>query len=165
MLDQLEELLEMQRVLDEAILKEHGNVYDEKIAEQMKIALFVELGELMNEMPTKFKHWKKAAKDNREAALVEYVDALHFALSLTNHSKAQGEFDDCYESYSDLVHLDYSWILYSIMNECFDETSNLNMILGHLFILGNKLGFTWDEIYKAYKAKNAINYERLKSGY
>lgn len=165
MLEQLKELLEMQKVLDETILKEHGNVYDEKIDEQMKIALFVELGELMNEVPTKFKHWKKTAKDNREAALVEYVDALHFALSLTNHSKAQGEFDDCYESYSDLVHLDYSWILYLIMNECFDETSNLNMILGHLFILGNKLGFTWDEIYKAYKDKNAINYERLKSGY
>ena len=160
MLDQLEELLEMQSVLDEAILKEHGNVYDEKIAEQMKIALFVELGELMNEMPTKFKHWKRTAKDNREAALVEYVDALHFALSLTNHSEAQGKFDDWYECYSDLVHLDYSWIMYSIMNECFDETSNLNMILGHLFILGNKLGFTWDEIYKAYKDKNAINYER-----
>ncbi len=165
MLDQLEELLEMQSVLDEAILKEHGNVYDEKIAEQMKIALFVELGELMNEMPTKFKHWKRTAKDNKEAALVEYVDALHFALSLTNHSKAQGKFDDWYECYSDLVHLDYSWIMYSIMNECFDETSNLNMILGHLFILGNKLGFTWDEIYKAYKDKNAINYERLKNGY
>lgn len=165
MLEQLKELLEMQRVLDEAILKKHGNVYDEKIAEQMKIALFVELGELMNEVPTKFKHWKKTAKDNREAALVEYVDALHFALSLTNHSRAKGEFDDCYESYNDLVHLDYSWILYSIMNECFDETSNLDMILGYLFILGNKLGFTWDEIYKTYKDKNAINYEHLKSGY
>lgn len=52
----------MQRVLDEAILKEHGNVYDEKIAEQMKIALFVKLGELMNEMPTKFKRWKRQLK-------------------------------------------------------------------------------------------------------
>ena len=52
MLEQLKELLEMQRVLDEVILKEHGNIYDEKIADQMKIALFVELGELMNEMPT-----------------------------------------------------------------------------------------------------------------
>jgi len=27
MLEQLKELLEMQRVLDEAILKEHGNIY------------------------------------------------------------------------------------------------------------------------------------------
>ena len=85
MLEQLKELLEMQRVLDEAILKEHVNIYDEKIADQMKIALFVELGELMNEMPTKFKHWKKTAKDNREKALVEYVDALHFQMSLFNY--------------------------------------------------------------------------------
>lgn len=165
MLEQLKELLEMQRVLDEAILKEHGNVYDENIAEQMKIALFVELGELMNEFPTKFKHWKKTAKDDREKGLVEYVDALHFALSLTNHSKAKGMYDDTYESYDDLVHLDYSWILYSIMDECCSETTNLDMILSYLFILGNKLGFTWDEIYKAYKKKNAVNYERLKSGY
>ena len=85
MLEQLKELLEMQRVLDEAILKEHDNVYDEKIAAQMKIALFVELGELMNELPTRFKHWKKTAVDNREKALVEYVDALHFQLSLFNY--------------------------------------------------------------------------------
>lgn len=165
MIDQLHELLEMQRVLDEAILKEHGNVYDEKIAEQMKIALFVELGELMNEMPTKFKHWKKTAKDNREAALVEYVDALHFALSLTNHTVQRGKYDDDYEEYSDLVHLDYSWILYSIMHECCSPDANLKMILGHLFILGNKLGFTWDEVYQVYKAKNQVNYERLANGY
>lgn len=62
MLEQLKELLEMQKTLDESILKEHGNVYDEEIAEKMKVALFVELGELMNEFPTKFKHWKKTAK-------------------------------------------------------------------------------------------------------
>lgn len=36
MLEQLKELLEMQRVLDEAILKEHGNIYDEKIAYQIQ---------------------------------------------------------------------------------------------------------------------------------
>ena len=89
MLEQLKELLEMQRVLDEAILKEQGIVWDEKIEEQTKVALFVELGELMNEMPTKFKHWKKTAKDNREAALVEYVDALHFQMSLFNYYKLE----------------------------------------------------------------------------
>ena len=90
MLEQLKELLEMQRVLDEAILKEQGIVWDEKIEEQTKVALFVELGELMNEMPTKFKHWKKTVVDNREKALIEYADALHFALSLTNHSVTKG---------------------------------------------------------------------------
>ena len=34
MLEQLKELLEMQKTLDESILKEHGNVYDEEIAEK-----------------------------------------------------------------------------------------------------------------------------------
>ena len=165
MIEQLHELLEMQRVLDNAILKERGNVYSEEIAEKTKIALFVELGELMNEVPTAFKHWKKTAKDNREAALVEYVDALHFALSLTNHTVQKGKYVDDYEKYNDLVHLDYSWILYLTMYECCSSEANFKMMLGYLFILGNKLGFTWDEIYKAYKAKNQVNYERLANGY
>ena len=104
MLKQLEELLKLQKELDEAILKEQGIVWDEKIEEQTKVALFVELGELMNEMPTKFKHWKKTAVDNREKALIEYADALHFALSLTNHSHSKGKYDDCYESLS-LIHI------------------------------------------------------------
>ena len=93
MLDQLKELLEMQRVLDDAILTEHGEIYNEEIAENMKIALFVELGEMMNELETLFKHWKKKPKYNREKALVEYVDALHFALSLFNHYDMGQEFD------------------------------------------------------------------------
>ena len=80
-------ILEMQRELDTAILKQHGNIYDENIAEQTKIALFVELGEMMNELPTCFKHWKFTAKDDRKKALIEYVDALHFQMSLFNHYK------------------------------------------------------------------------------
>ena len=28
-----------------------------------------------------------------------------------------------------------------------------------------KLGFEFDDVYEAYKKKNAINYERLKNGY
>lgn len=164
MLNQLEELLKMQEELDEVILKECGAMWNEKIADQTKVALFVELGELMNEMPTKFKHWKKTAVDNREKALIEYVDALHFALSLTNHSKEKGEYTDFYESYSDLIHLDYSVILNGITRECV-ELSMTNQMLGYVFILGNKLEFTWDEVYNAYKEKNAINYKRQLIGY
>lgn len=162
MLEQLKELLEMQRVLDEAILKEHGNVYDEKIAEQMKIALFVELGELMNELPKKFKHWKSTAKDNREAALVEYVDALHFQLSLFNHFEVK--VDEDFHDYNETREY-YKW---GTINDCLIIStlySDQKAGLSGLFNLGNLLGFTWDEIYQAYKDKNAINYERLKNGY
>ena len=44
-----------------------------------------ELGELMNELPTYFKYWKKTSADNKEKALEEYVDCLHFAVSLLNY--------------------------------------------------------------------------------
>ena len=159
MLDQLKELLDMQRVLDDAILKEHGKVYDETIAEQNEIALFVELGEMMNELEPLFKHWKKKPKYNREKALVEYVDALHFALSLFNHYgypiKTMGH------TYKIKIK-EYSIDLEDILN-CVRNNASNN--LTGLFILGNKLGFIWEEIYNAYKAKNAVNYERLRNGY
>lgn len=161
--EQLKELLEMQRILDENIMKEHELVYDEHIANNIKVALIVEVGELMNEFPTKFKHWSKTAVDNREKGLVEYVDCLHFALSLFNYEKLfllkWFEYDRNYqlkigndtlcETLSLITRIDYS--------------ADIKMI--HLFELGNYLGFTWPEIYQAYKDKNAVNYERLKNGY
>ena len=138
MSEQLNELLKMKNVLNE-----------KNSDEQIRVSLFIELGELMNEVV-------KNRKDDvysHEDKLLKYVEALYFALVLTNRSKAKGKYDDIYETYDDLTHLDYSWIMYLIMNECFDETSDLNMILSNLFILGNKLGFTWEEIYKTYKYK------------
>lgn len=161
MLEQLKELLEMQRVLDDAILKEHGNVYDKKIAEQMKIALFVELGELMNELPSYFKHWKKTAKDNREKALVEYVDCLHFQLSLMNYYEIKSV--DVLHNYYDCDFESDVKIL-SLLRYCINDC-DCNLGLHQLFVLGNKLGFTWEEIYSAYKKKNAVNYERLRNNY
>lgn len=159
MLEQLKELLEMQRELDTAILKQHGNIYDENIAEQTKISLFVELGEMMNELPTRFKHWKFTAKDNREKALIEYVDALHFQMSLFNHYKLNidniPDYDKCIK-----YDIDLSLYLRCCCTYCDDCDGIVD-----LFCIGNYLGFSWNEIYNAYKAKNEINYLSLKNGY
>lgn len=163
MLEQLEELLEMQKALDEEFMKSNRLTYDKHIADNMRVALIVEIGELMNEFPTEFKHWKKRAVDNREKGLIEYVDCLHFCLSLFNYEKAtifswleydrntelkEGN-DTLYETLSLITSIDYE-----------AETK-----INYLFELGNYLGFTWDEIYQTYKDKNAINYERIKKGY
>lgn len=159
MLEQLKELLEMQRVLDDAILKEHGKVYDETIAEQNKIALFVELGEMMNEVETLFKHWKKKPKYNREKALVEYVDALHFQMSLMNYYNIGiNPKLNYYEVYPS------KFCFYELLLACVDYCG-FWIGLRYLFNIGNILGFTWEEIYNTYKKKNAVNYERLRNGY
>lgn len=49
--EQFENIRKQQTILDTRIL--NGNEYPEN---KMSIALFVELGELMNELPTYFKH-------------------------------------------------------------------------------------------------------------
>ncbi|WP_373128082.1 dUTP diphosphatase [Dielma fastidiosa] len=158
--EQLKELLEMQRILDKNIMKEHGLVYDEHIANNIGVALIVEVGELMNEFPTKFKHWKKSAIDNREKGLVEFCDVLHFVLSLINYYEYDIDFMkeynkcDTLEQFPNMLHAFLNGICY------FTKFS-----LTHLFQIGNFLGFTWPEIYQAYKDKNAVNYERLKNGY
>lgn len=156
MLDQLKELLEMQKALDKAMLKERG--IEKYPSDEMRIALFVELGELMNELPSRFKVWKKSPVDNREKALEEYADCLAFKMSIYNHSYTDKWCDNALFKY----------------NECIAETSSLFELidisfnvstLSTFFALGNKLGFTWEEVYQAYKKKNQVNYESLTKGY
>lgn len=161
MLDQLKELIKMQKTLDENILKGHG-ITKYPLANR-KIALITELGELMNEFPTRFKDWKKTAKDNREKGLVEYVDCLHFALSLEAHFNNLAINIDEIEDYSNCNYEDIDFSLCEI--GAFLLEDDTLCILESLFNIGNNLGFTWEEIYKAYKEKNQVNYERLKNGY
>lgn len=162
MIEQLEELLEMQKALDNAFMKSNGLTYDDTIANNMRVALIVEVGELMNEFPTKFKHWKKTAVDNREKGLVEFIDCLHFVLSLINYEKSQVQLME-YENYTDILKGEDT--LLHTLSELVDDLYTGKVKLMFLFDLGNYLGFTWEEIYNAYKDKNAINYERIKNGY
>lgn len=158
MLEQLKELLEMQRVLDESIFKEHG--ITEYPLENMKLALFDELGELLHEFPTEYKHWKKSAVDNREKGLEEYVDCLHFALSITNYFYISDENLPIYNEWHE------KWNLFMMLQEIVTDIYEFeSFVLGDLFRIGNYFGFTWEEIYSTYKKKNAINYERLRNNY
>lgn len=161
MIEQLKELLIMQQMLDNNILKEKRiNNYP---VEDMKIALLVELGELLNEFPTKFKHWKSSAKDNREKGLIEYVDCLHFALSLANYYEIDVEEDKGvnnpfdYHKFNDCMKFNNKLLEEIYLNDMYR--------LSFLFDLGKVLGFRWEEVYNTYKKKNKVNYERLKEGY
>lgn len=161
---ELAELLEMQQALDTAILEEHKVTRYPKF--KIENALFVEIAEMLNELPSIFKYWKKTAKDDKEKALIEYVDALHFALSLTNNCP-QYILNDILPVQATLGYRkrrmpmnmseEIQKIIYYMVNT--------QEYLYYLIYLGEILEFTWDEIYKAYKDKNAVNYERLKTGY
>ncbi len=162
MSDKIVEMLKLQRGLDDRILD--GREYP---LYEMRLALNVELGEMMNEMPTVFKHWKKTAVDSRDKALVEAVDCVHFWLSLwlsmdgkrvseRKYARLAKELSDLFVSAQE-THSGLSVQKHAI-NTFSSPMSNLPLLIC-------SLGFGFDEIYEGYLAKNKVNHERQDNNY
>lgn len=160
MIEQLAELMILQKSMDENTMKERGIAdYPES---NMKVALFVELGEMINSFPSKFKHWEKEPHDNRAKGLIEYADALHFTLSLLSRLNIDPiemietvNDADIYNECSEIKWTSLEMYLEAII----DDLSNDDYIelLFDVFALGNEYGFKWEEIYNTYKVCNTIN--------
>ena len=73
-------LFSLQRELDNRIVQEH-ELEGQNLFEKKLLALMVEVGELANETRC-FKYWSKKAPSPKETILEEYVDGIHFILSL-----------------------------------------------------------------------------------
>lgn len=189
----LTKLFEMQRTLDERIVKEKG-LEGQDLLPQKILALQVELGECANEWRG-FKYWSKDQQPRikgewkystgiengkfidiyENPLLEEYIDCLHFTLSIGNDiginiakleamlfvKKMPNVLDQLMwinKKISDLYedHRDKGGIF-----PCHYYFHLLNSVLG----LGEMLGFTWEQIEAAYMAKNAVNHKRQSTGY
>ncbi|MEK4473317.1 dUTP diphosphatase [Paenibacillus sp. FSL R7-0048] len=193
----LEQMFEMQKVLDARIIKEKG-LEGVDLLPNTILALQVEIGELANEWRG-FKHWSKNQKPRTRAVrslgvddigvergeaynplLEEYVDCLHFFLSIARQLKLPA--DDLYV-WEDVVEAETA-ILFT------DLLHNVGLILGDkllatppndnakfqrehfrsalfaFYSLGEqRLGFTFEQIAEAYAAKNKVNHDRQSNGY
>lgn len=123
------------------------------------VALSVELGELLNETPSLFKYWS-IKPNQREKALTEFIDGLHFLLSLANDYKIEN-----YE-YTKPYDCDIRKLVLGIFNMIshLPATKNIKGLLDHYLLLGEKLNFTAEDIESAYLDKNNINHARAESG-
>jgi dimeric dUTPase (all-alpha-NTP-PPase superfamily) len=103
--------------------------------------------------------------------LEEYVDCLHFILSIGNDiigELTDSEIEDILlnakEDSGDVVDTFIVLNSYSCelkFREKYDYISLLTIFLS----LGLTLGFTWDQVEEAYMKKNAVNHQRQESGY
>jgi dimeric dUTPase (all-alpha-NTP-PPase superfamily) len=164
----LQKLFEAQRKLDEHIIREKGLEGQDLLPGKI-LALYSELGELLNEWRG-FKFWSEDREPRVQRMLEEYVDCLHFTLSIGLDLYAE----DFYEieiqnmipeksaniTVQFIVTLDKARMYYPhpTAGDWYEFT---RLFLG----LGEMLGFTWDEIEEAYFAKNRINHERQECGY
>lgn len=133
--------------------------------EDQRIPLFVELGELLNEFPTKFKYWRQSAKDNRDNGLEEFADCLNIIFGMMSFSDLKSIKMNL-DIMTEIFIKDNNDIYYNIYS-IIDISYKRNPIsqFYNLIAIGYKLGFTWEEIYIATKNKIKIIDERLDNGY
>lgn len=162
-----EKLFEIQAGLDEHIIQEKGlerqDLLDKKI-----LALQVELGELAQEVQDEWKFWKLDFKRNTKKILEEYVDCLHFVLSIgLEHQEYLEpiEYQD-YIKENDNITEQFHQVFKSVSDyEWYRDETNYYEMACQVLGLGEMLGFTEEQIEQAYLEKNKINHERQNTGY
>lgn len=98
--------------------------------------------------------------------LEEYVDVLHFILSIGLELNVEDYVDDsdfnlyAYESLQDTTKI-FNLIFRQInMVEEYKDDFKYRGLWTLFMVLGNRLGFTWEQIEQAYMSKNAENHAR-----
>lgn len=211
----LQKMFEMQKVLDDRIIKEKG-LEGQDLLPNLILALQVELAECANEWRG-FKHWSNdreprtkiehfcptcdgTGDENHDInlqyleeghatepysecqdcngsgkigesnpLLEEYVDCLHFLLSIGNKIgvKEYVPFkyfmltNDITGLFNSIFKLIGQWDRLFL----FIDQDPYHFVMYQFLQLGKALGFTREEIEAAYMDKNAVNHQRQQEGY
>lgn len=167
-IDLIKEMLKMQAKLDEEIMKEYGLTEIDET--KLSFAILDEVGELTHELKGNWCWWKKTQpKVDKSKVLGELVDVWHFVLSYTNNfddgesmfDTGTYEFDRGYKYYLSKTHFNKN-ALTNLFSELIDSWLEKLVIL---VVITEYLGFTIEDVHKAYCDKNKVNYQRLKEGY
>lgn len=163
----IKEMLQMQKKLDESIMKEYG--LTEIDEENLRMAILDEIGELTHELKGNWCWWKKTQSPvDDKKVLGELVDVWHFVLNYQNHFNSGEEMLCSYLNEKEMSD--------TLLERLRSKTLSLPFALSHLIYYKNSiitvlvaiteyLGFTIEQVYKAYCDKNKVNYQRLESGY
>ncbi|WP_079509992.1 dUTP diphosphatase [Mesobacillus jeotgali] len=158
-------LFKMQKALDSHI-ESHHQIENEDLFDRKVLALLVEIGELANETRC-FKFWSVKPSSEIDVILEEFVDGVHFILSLG----IECGFDDVESIMQGAsIEIDTTGQFLAIYN-CVQKFRNsrsresyLELFQGYMK-LAQLLGLSEDQIEQAYIAKNEVNYDRQQKGY
>ncbi|GIO21726.1 dUTP diphosphatase [Oceanobacillus sp. J11TS1] len=159
------QLFEMQQELDTYIENNHDlsevNLFHEK-----HLALLVELGELANETRC-FKFWSTKPRNDQQVILAEYVDVLHFLMSIGIEKDFYYQSGGKLDLEDDITESECFYQVYAkaIAYREIPTNENYQQLFSWTLQLGNQLGFTDKDIQQAYLEKNQINYQRQDEGY
>ncbi|MGC7931272.1 dUTP diphosphatase [Lysinibacillus sp. VIII_CA] len=99
--------------------------------------------------------------------LEEYVDCLHFILSIGLELVINPTlyWDDITTDESDITRkfLDITSRILEV--DQWENTDSWEELFEEFYLLGKLLGFKWDEVEESYYVKNKVNHERQNAGY
>ena len=162
------EIFQMQKQLDAYIEKNH-QLHGDDLFNKKVLALLVELGELANETRC-FKFWSLKAPSTKEVILEEFVDGVHFMLSLG----IECGFDSIAEISAPNGERNGETTITDQFIQVFEAIQAFRLsrsihtyekMFQQYLTLARLLGFSDDEIKEAYIAKNEVNYKRQEEGY
>lgn len=159
----LTELFKKQAELDETIAINH-NISYATTRNKRTLSLLVELGEFANATRC-FKYWSNKPSESQERVLDEYVDGLHFFLSLgvdINTAKKQYNRTKHMDNLTDQILLTYK--LVSEFYKKQDDKSYQKAFQAFLNIVP-LLNVRFQTIIKAYYKKLEVNYHRQETNY
>lgn len=163
----LNNLYNLQKNLDIKISENHNLINDDLISHKI-LALQVEVGELANETRC-FKFWSLKKSSSKAIIIEEFVDCLHFILSigltldfdntkieeLCTYPCSSNNLTDSFLKLFDAI---------SSFKNMFSKENYVDMFSKFLY-LGKQLDFTPLEIEEAYLYKNNVNHKRQEEGY
>lgn len=136
----------------------------------VKLALYVELGELANEL-NDWKYWKQNKRLNIENIREELADCIHFALSnlYLKKNRDWATIKDLLDSMCGaLTHIDYSvFSVLDLLEYCYLSmgVDKYDRVLKWLFTIGFLTGMSFDDVVDCYYEKYEINLERQAKNY
>jgi dimeric dUTPase (all-alpha-NTP-PPase superfamily) len=162
------ELFMMQKKLDRYIEKKNG-LESESLLERKLMAFQVELAELANETRS-FKFWSGKGPSEDEVILEEYVDGIHFLLSVGIEYGFDNEFRVPYPVLDKATENCLVKSFFTVMEDLItlrkEETKEAyEKLFSNYLKIGAELGFGPEDIVRSYEHKNEVNRHRQDEGY
>jgi dimeric dUTPase (all-alpha-NTP-PPase superfamily) len=162
---QLKKLFQMQMALDTHIQEKHGLQNDDLFTRKV-LALLVEVGELANETRC-FKFWSVKPSSPQNVILEEYVDGIHFILSLGIVCGFDAK-EFSLEKTTSAETLTEQFLNVYQQTSAFQNSKSFGDYLAlfqSYMALASLLGISHEEIEQAYFSKNEVNYQRQQNNY
>ncbi len=157
------EIVDLQSKLDQSIYEKFNLNYENTFTKR-KLALIVELSELANEVRS-FKFWSLKSASSKNIILEEYVDCIHFCISLGIGMNIDFENIEVTPIDSDDINETFIATIESVTKLNKDEVITYKFMFDNILNLAKQLDFSYDDIFKSYLNKNQINHKRQENNY